>query len=61
MRKGLQGATNAQPPLQDVVQALHDALPREGQGMSQEQMQRMRQQAQEQSGLKDQLGKVWLC
>src|SRR5438067_4192831 len=58
VRKGLQGATNAQPPLQDVVQALHDALPREGQGMSQEQMQRMRQQAQEQSGLKDQLGKV---
>ncbi|MCA1828559.1 MAG: hypothetical protein LC689_16670, partial [Myxococcales bacterium] len=58
VRKGLQGAGSAVPPLNDVVQALQDALPREGQGVSQEQMQRMRQQASEQSGLKDQLGKV---
>ncbi|HYV65674.1 MAG TPA: DUF4175 family protein, partial [Myxococcales bacterium] len=37
---------------------LHEALPREGQGMSGEQMQRLRQQAQDQGRLRDQLGKV---
>src|SRR5207253_11291852 len=58
VRKSLRGATDAQQPLQEIVQQLQDALPREGQGMSQEQLQRLRQQAQEQSGLKDQLGKV---
>ncbi len=58
VRKGLRGATDAQQPLQEIVQALQDALPREGQGMSQEQLQRLRQQAQEQGKLKEQLGKV---
>jgi hypothetical protein len=58
VRKSLRGATEAQPPLQDIVRQLQDALPREGQGMSQEQMQRLRQQGQEQGRLKDQLGKV---
>ena len=58
VRKSLRGATDAQQPLQEIVQQLQDALPREGQGMSQEQLQRLRQQAQEQGRLKDQLGKV---
>ena len=58
VRKGLDGASNAQPPLQDIAQQLRDALPREGQGMSQEQLQRLRQEAQRQAGLKDQLGQV---
>jgi hypothetical protein len=58
VRKSLRGAAEAQPPLQDIVRQLQDALPREGQGMSQEQMQRLRQQGQEQGRLKDQLGKV---
>jgi hypothetical protein len=58
VRKGLRAAGDAQQPLQQIVQQLQDALPREGQGVSQEQMQRMRQQAQEQGRLKDQLGKV---
>ena len=58
VRKGMQGAAGAQPPLQDVVQALRDALPREGQGISQEQLQKLRQQAEQQSGIKEQLGKV---
>src|SRR4029077_14205288 len=40
------------------VQSLQDALPREGQGMSPEQLQRMRQQGEEQGRLRDQLGKV---
>ncbi len=58
VRKSLRGSTDAQQPLQEIVQQLQDALPREGQGMSQEQLQRLRQQAQEQARLKDQLGKV---
>ncbi|HUJ27260.1 MAG TPA: DUF4175 family protein, partial [Myxococcales bacterium] len=58
VRKGLNGANNAQPPLQDIVSELSQALPREGEGMTPEQMQRMRQQAQEQGRLRDQLGKV---
>ena len=58
LRKGLQGAGSAQAPLQEVAQALREALPREGQGISQEQLQKLRQQAAQQSGLKDQLGKV---
>jgi hypothetical protein len=44
--------------LSEVVQALQEALPREGQGMSQEQLQKLRQQAQQQAGIKDQLGHV---
>src|SRR5438132_4930817 len=58
VRKSLRGSTDAQQPLQEIVQQLQDALPREGQGMSQEQLQRLRQQAQEQARLKDQLAKV---
>jgi hypothetical protein len=58
VRRGLQGASNAQPLLQEVAQALREALPREGQSMSQEQLQRLRQQAEKQAGLKDQLGQV---
>jgi hypothetical protein len=58
VRKGLQGAQGAQQPLRDVVEALQDALPREGQGASQEQIQRMRGQAQDQQRIKDQLGRV---
>ena len=58
VRKGLSGASNAQPPLQEIVQALQDALPREGQGATQEQQQRMRAQANEQRNVKDQLGQV---
>jgi hypothetical protein len=58
VRKGLQGAGEAQQPLQEVVRALQDALPREGQGMSQEQQQRLRAQGGEQGRLKDQLGRV---
>jgi len=58
VRKGLQGAQGAQQPLRDVVEALQDALPHEGQGASQEQMQRMRGQAQDQQRIKDQLGRV---
>ena len=59
VRKGLKGAGDAVPPLRDVVAQLQDALPREGQqGLSSEQMQRLRQQAVEQSKLRDELGKV---
>ena len=58
VRKSLRGAAEAQAPLQDIVRQLQDALPREGQGMSQEQMQRLRGQGQEQGRLKEQLGKV---
>ena len=58
LRKGLQGASSAQAPLQEVAQALREALPREGQGISQEQLQKLRQQASRQSGLKEDLGKV---
>jgi Domain of unknown function (DUF4175) len=58
VRKSLRGATDAQQPLHEIVQQLQDALPREGQGMSQEQLQRLRQQGQDQGRLKDQLGKV---
>ncbi len=58
VRRGLMGASGAQPPLQEIAQELREALPREGQGMSQEQLQRMRQQAERQAGLKDQLGQV---
>jgi hypothetical protein len=58
VRKSLRGATDAQEPLQEIVQRLQDSLPREGQGMSQEQVQRMRQQGQEQGRLKEQLGKI---
>src|SRR2546428_6376320 len=58
VRKSLRGATDAQVPLQDIVRQLQDALPREGQGMSQEQLQRLRQQGQEQGQLKERLAKV---
>ncbi len=58
VRRGLQGAAGAQPPLSEVVQTLQEALPREGQGMSQEQLQKLRQQAQQQGGIKDRLGRV---
>ena len=58
VRRGLNGAGQAQQPLQEIIQQLQAALPREGQGASQEQMQRMRQQAQDQGRLKEQLGKV---
>ena len=58
LRKGLQGAGSALGPLQEVAQALREALPREGQGMTAEQLQKLRQQAAQQSGLKDQLGEV---
>ncbi|MGZ6125150.1 MAG: hypothetical protein ACXWLR_09330, partial [Myxococcales bacterium] len=58
VRKSLRGSTEAQQPLQEIVQRLQDSLPREGQGMSQEQMQRLRQQGQEQGRLKDQLSKL---
>lgn len=58
VRKGLSGATSAQPPLQEIVSQLSQALPREGEGMTPEQLQRMRQQAQEQGRLRDQLGRV---
>ncbi len=57
-RKSLGGAAQAQPPLQEVVKELQDALPREGQGLSAEQRQRLQKQAQEQAQLKDQLGKA---
>ena len=58
LRKGLEGAGGAQAPLSEVAQALREALPREGQGISQEQLQKLRQQAAQQSGLKEDLGKV---
>ncbi len=58
VRKSLRGAGDAQQPLQEIVQELQGALPREGQGMSQEQLQRLRQQGQEQGKLKDQLAKL---
>ena len=58
LRKGLQGAGSAQAPLAEVAQALREALPREGQGLSQEQLQKLRQQAAQQSGLAEDLGKV---
>ena len=57
-RRSLNGASSAQPPLQDVVRELQDALPHEGQGMSEKQLQQLQQQAKEQQQLKDQLGKV---
>ncbi len=57
-RKALGGAVQAQPPLQDVVKALQDSLPREGQGLNPEQRQRLQKQGQEQAQLKDQLGKA---
>ena len=57
-RRALNGAASAQPPLQDVVRELRDALPHEGQGMSQQQLQQLQQQAKEQQQLKEQLGKV---
>lgn len=58
VRKSMRSAGEAEPPLRQIVQDLQDALPREGQGMTPEQMQRMQKQAQEQGRLKDQLGKV---
>ncbi len=58
VRRSLRSAGDAQQPLQEIVQRLQDALPREGQGMSQEQMQRLRQQGQEQGRLKEQLAKL---
>ena len=58
VRKSLRGATEAQQPLQEIVRQLQDALPREGQGTTAEQMQRLRQQGQEQGALKDKLAKV---
>ena len=58
VRKGLNGANQAQQPLDEVVRELSAALPREGQGMTPEQAQRLRQQGQEQGRLKEQLGKV---
>ena len=57
-RKALGGAADAQPPLREVVKELQDALPREGQGLTPEQRQRLQKQAQEQAQLKDQLGKA---
>jgi hypothetical protein len=57
-RKALAGAAQAQPPLQDVVNELQDALPREGQGLTPEQQKRLQKQGQEQAQLKDQLGKA---
>jgi hypothetical protein len=58
VRKSLRATSEAQQPLHEIVERLHDALPREGQGMSQEQVQRLRQQGQEQGKLKDQLAKL---
>jgi hypothetical protein len=58
VRKALQGTGQAQPPLREVVEALRDALPREGQGVSPDQMGRMRGQQGEQQKLRDQLGRV---
>jgi hypothetical protein len=58
VKRALQGTAGAQQPLREVVEALQDALPREGQGTSQEQMNRMRGQQGEQQRLRDQLGKV---
>jgi hypothetical protein len=58
VRKALSGSSQAQQPLREVVQALQDALPREGQGVSPEQMNRMRGQQADQGRVRDQLGKV---
>ncbi|HTO97476.1 MAG TPA: DUF4175 family protein [Myxococcales bacterium] len=58
VRRSLRASGEAQQPLQEIVQRLSDALPREGQGMSQEQVQRLRQQGQEQGRLKDQLSRL---
>jgi hypothetical protein len=58
VRKSLQSAANAQQPLQQIVQDLMMAMPREGQDMSPEQQARMKGQAREQAELQGRLGKV---
>ena len=58
VKRALQSSSQAQQPLREVVEALQDALPREGQGTSAEQMNRMRGQQGEQVRLRDQLGRV---
>jgi hypothetical protein len=58
VRKSLQASSQAQPPLQQIVQELQQAMPHEGQEMSPEQQQRMRSQAREQDQLRDRLSKV---
>ena len=58
VKRALQGSGQAQQPLREVVEALQDALPREGQGTTPEQMNRMRGQQGDQQQLRDRLGKV---
>jgi hypothetical protein len=58
VRQGLEGSMKAQEPLQQIVQELQQALPREGQDLSPDQQQRLRQQAREQEQLEQRLGKV---
>jgi hypothetical protein len=53
VRKSLEGAVGAGEPLREVVRALQDSLPREGQGMSPEQQKELRSQQAEQKEIKD--------
>lgn len=58
VHKSLNGATSALPPMNEVARKLQEMLPKEGEGLSAEQLQRLRGQAGEQRDLKDQLGQV---
>ena len=58
VKKSLAGANSALPPMTEIAQKLAEALPREDQTLSPEQLQRLRGQQGEQRELKDQLGKV---
>ncbi len=58
VKKSLGAANAALPPMNEIAQKLAEALPKEEQNLSPEQMQRLKRQEGEQRDLKDQLGKV---
>jgi len=58
VERSLKGAQGAQKPLHEILQALQDAMPREAQSATAEQMERMQRQRGEQKELRDELGQV---
>ena len=56
--KSLKGAQGAQKPLREILSQLQDALPREGEGMSGQQMKELRDQQGQQRALREQLGQA---
>jgi hypothetical protein len=58
VEKSAKGAQGAAKPLREVVSELQNAIPRDGQSMTPQQMQEMMKQQQQQRALREELGEV---